>query len=101
MKVKLVYPKERFDLILQNTEISETYYALDEIEMNKLKVIQAKYGCNKNFQTLPDSISLNLFTFFWNEECQCFEIDVDKKVSVQLNLLEESVEEYAENQTFF
>jgi hypothetical protein len=99
---KLVYPHERFRIILQNSETIDEFYGMDELESKKLKIIQAKYGCRHCFHTLPDNVSLNLHKFIWNEECQCFQIDADRKVSVQLNLLEENIVEYVpDSQEYF
>lgn len=91
---KLVYPHERYHVILHSSEGIDEFYALDTLESKRLKIIQAKYGCRHCFHTLPDSVKLNLNRFIWNEECQCFQVDSDRKVSVQLNSLEEAIVEY-------
>jgi hypothetical protein len=99
---KLVYPRDRYRLILQSSDNIDEFYGLDELESKKLKIIQAKYGCRHCFHTLPESVSLNLNKFLWNEECQCFQIDTEKKVSVQLNTLVETIIEYVpESQLYF
>ena len=92
---KLVYPHERFRLILQNSDNVDEFYGVDELESRKLKIIQAKYGCRHCFHILPDSVTLNLNTFVWMEDSKCFQIDTSQKISVQLNSLEEAIVEYA------
>lgn len=99
---KLIYPHERFRVILQSSEHVDEFYGLDELESRKLKIIQAKYGCRHCFHTLPENVSLNLNKFRWDEENQYFQIDSDKKVSVQLNTLEETIVEYVhDTQLYF
>jgi len=95
--VKLIYPKDQFHIILQNSEKVDEFYAIDEFERKRLKIIQAKYGCRHCFHTLPDKVTLNLNKFFWNEECQCFQIETDQKVKVRLNTLEEAIVDYIPN----
>ena len=98
---RLVYPHERYHLVLQNSEGNDEFYGLDELESKKLKIFQAKYGCRHCFHILPDSARLNLNKFSWNGESQCFEIDEKNKVSVQLNKLEETIVEYQIDVQFY
>ena len=96
----LLYPKEKFHIILQSSSKSDEYYGLDDLERRKLRIIQAKYGCRHCFHTLPDQVTLQLNKFIWNNTMQCFEIDFNKKVSVKLNTLEETIISYEHNDDY-
>jgi hypothetical protein len=99
---KFDYPKGKFLLILQNSGYTDEYYGVDELEYKKLRIILAKYGCRHCYHVLPDKVRLDLQKFRWNEACQIFQTESDKKVSVQLNTLEETIVEYtAEPQFYF
>jgi hypothetical protein len=98
---KLVYPPERYQLVLQNPNGNDEFYGLDELESKKLKIFQAKYGCRHCFHILPDSARLNLNKFVWDEQSQSFQIDTKNKVSVQLNTLEGTIVEYQNDVQFY
>lgn len=87
----LVYPKDKFHVILQSSSKSGEFYGLDELERRKLHIIQAKYGCRHCFHSLPDQVTLTLNKFYWDENKNCYEVDLHKKVSVKLNTLEEAI----------
>lgn len=94
----LVYPKDKFHIILQSSGRRDKFYGLDELERRKLKIIQAKYGCRHEFHTLPDQVALNLNEFFWSEHKESFEINLKNKVSVRLNTLEEVILDFVEDE---
>ncbi|MBN2522505.1 MAG: hypothetical protein JXB24_04490 [Bacteroidales bacterium] len=88
---KFEYPYDQIPLILQNSYKENEFYAVDEFESKKLKIILAKYGCRHCFHTLPGHLHANLFPFLWDKLKQCYRADMQNPVSVQLNLLEEAV----------
>jgi hypothetical protein len=89
----LKYRREDCHIVFQSSISENEYYGIDEVERKKLKIIQAKFGCRHCFHTLPDKVTLNLHKFIWNNENSCFEIE-PRKVTVQLNTLEEAIVEY-------
>lgn len=91
---RLVYPKQEFRIILQHSTSSNDFYAVDELERKKLKIIRAKYDCKHSFHNLPDHVSLDLNRFSWNSHKACYELERNQKVNIQLNKLEESIIDY-------
>ncbi len=87
----MVYPKDKFHIILQSSLQTDEFYGLDDLERRKLKIFQAKYGCRHCYHTLPDHVTLNLNKFYWNESKGCYEIDLKNKTSIRLNTLEEAI----------
>lgn len=94
LNAQLIYPKQEFTLILQNSNIPNEFFGVDELERKKLRIIQAKFGCRHCFHNLPDSVMLDLNRFEYNMHKSCFEINRSRKVSVRLNELEETIVEY-------
>ncbi len=97
---RLKYPNLGYHIIFQNSFNDDEFYGLDEFERKKLRIIQARYGCRHCFHTLPDKVHLDLHKFVWNEREHCFEVE-DKKVSIQLNTLEEAIVEYIPGEEVF
>ncbi|MBN1115561.1 MAG: hypothetical protein JXA77_00025 [Bacteroidales bacterium] len=97
---RLVYPKHEFHLVLQNSSINNEYYAVDEFQMKRLNIIQAKYGCRHCFHSLPDKATLDLNKFVFNPHKSCLEVDRNTKVRVQLNTLEEAIVDFKPNMYF-
>jgi hypothetical protein len=91
---RLVYPKQEFRMILQNSKTSNEYYAVDVSEHKKLSIIRAKYGCTHSFHNVPDHVTLDLNKFTWNGHKACYDIDRNSKISITLNQLEETMFEY-------
>lgn len=98
--VSLVYPKDKYHVILQNSTQRDDFYGLDELEYRKLKIILAKFDCKNNYKALPDKVKLNLNKFHWNSMKLCFEINQCQKVSVRLNRLEEIISDYVKDNYF-
>lgn len=97
---RLVYPKQEFQIVLQHSTSSNDFYAVDEMERKKLKIIKAKYGCNHYFHNVPDHVTLDLNRFYWNSNKACYEIDAFNKTVIQLNKLEESIIDYMPDLSF-
>jgi hypothetical protein len=91
---RLVYPKQEFQVILQNSRNSNEFYGVDLFEKKKLNIIMAKYKCRHSYNNLPDHITLDLNRFIWNGKKACYDVDLNSKVTIRLNLLEETIFEY-------
>lgn len=89
--VKLEYPNTEIPLVLRSTYKENTYYGVDQLERKKLKIVMRKFGCRRNFHSLPGRVIASLYPFVWDRLQQCYRIQLDKKVSVLLNTLEEAV----------
>ncbi len=88
------YPKNEITLILRSSYQDDMYYGVDILEGRKMNIILAKYGCRHSFHCLPGKVSLNLHPFVWDRIKQAFRIELNRKVPVQLNTLEEAVIHY-------
>ncbi len=88
---RLVYPKQEFQVILQNSKNSNEFYGVDLFEQKKLNIILAKYNCRHSFHSLPDHVTLDLNKFIWNGHKACYDIDKNSKIKIRLNLLEEAI----------
>lgn len=91
---KFEYPHDQIYLILRNSYKEEEYFGLDKFESKRLKIILAKYGCRHSFHTLPGQLTAQMHPFTWDKLSQCYRIELDKKVPVHLNVLEEAVVHY-------
>lgn len=92
--VRFEYPHDQIYLILRNSYQEEAYFGVDKFESKRLKIILAKYGCRHSFHTLPGQLTVDMHPFTWDRLGQCFRIELDKKVPVHLNTLEEAVVNY-------
>jgi len=91
---KFEYPNNEIKLVLRNSYIEDEYYGVDTFESKRLKIVLAKYGCRHSFHTLPGHITAELYPFVWNKPGQYFRIQMNHKVTVHLNSLEESIVNY-------
>jgi hypothetical protein len=89
--VKFEYPHKEIFMILRNSYKENEYYGVDKFESKRLKIILAKYGCRHSYHTLPGKLTSTMHPFSWDKLSQCFRIEMDKKVPVHLNTLEEAV----------
>ncbi len=92
---KFVYPQSEIKFVLRNSYIEDEYFGVDNFESKRLKIVLAKYGCRRSFHTLPGHITAELHPFVWNKLGQCFRIQMNTKVSVHLNSLEEAIVNYS------
>lgn len=92
--VKFEYPHDEIFLILRNSYNEDEYYGVDKFESKRLKIILAKYGCRHSFHTLPGQLIADMHPFSWDKISQCYRIEMDKKVPVHLNTLEEAIVHY-------
>jgi hypothetical protein len=92
--VKFEYPHDEIILILRNSYKEDEYYGVDKLESKRLKIILAKYGCRHSYHTLPGQLTSDIHPFTWDRLSQCFRIEMDIKVPVHLNTLEEAVVHY-------
>jgi len=88
---KLEYPQTEIPLVLRSSYEEDTYYGVDLLESRKLKIILRKYGCRHSFHALPGRVTADLHPFIWDRIKQCFRIQLDKKITVHLNTLEEAI----------
>jgi len=93
---KFEYSHSEIKLVLRNSYIEDEYYGVDSFEIKRLKIILAKYGCRHSFHTLPGHVTADLHPFVWNKLSQCFRIQMNKKVTVHLNALEEAIVSYSQ-----
>ena len=91
---KFEYPHSEIKLVLRNSYIEDEYYGVDIFESKRLKIVLAKYGCRRSFHTLPGHVTAELYPFVWNRMRQCFRIQMNKKVTVHINSLEEAIVNY-------
>lgn len=89
--VRLDYPRKKYQIILQSSDNDDEFFGLDMLELKKLHIIQAKFGCRHFFHVLPDYVTLDLHPFSWNEETNSFEIEEKRKLKIRLNTLQEAV----------
>ena len=92
--VRFEYPHDEIQLILRNSYKENEYFGLDKFETKKLRIVLAKYGCRHSFHTLPGQLMADMHPFAWDKLSQCFRIEMDNKVSVHLNTLEEKIVHY-------
>lgn len=88
---KFDFPGEEIQYILRNSYSDKAFYAVDKFESKRLKILMAKYGCRNSLHTLPGHLTANFFPFIWDRIKQCYRMDDERKVTVQLNTLEEAV----------
>ncbi len=88
---KFDYPHDQIALILQNSYTENEFYGVDKFESKRMRIILAKHGCRHCFHTLPGHVTSELYTFAWNNLEQCFKIQMDHKIKVHLNTLEEAI----------
>lgn len=92
--IKLNYSRDKYPLVLKSSYETGAFYALDSFEVNKLKILMAKYGCRHSFHTLPDTLVLDLLPFYLDEDTGSYRVDSDNRTRVQLNKLEEVIVTY-------
>ena len=61
------HPKN-YRVILRHSYQEDTYFGLDDFDARYLKIIQAKFGCNNSFHTIPDRVKMEMTCYDWNEE---------------------------------
>lgn len=89
--LRFEYAHQVIPIILKSSSHADIYYGMDELEMKKIKIVLAKYSSHTDFLSLPNKVTVGLHPFKWNQMGQSYRIDMDKKVSVQLNTLVEVV----------
>jgi hypothetical protein len=88
------YPKE-YKMILRDSYQEDTYYGLDDFDCKYLRIIQAKFGCQNSFHTIPDRVKMELAPFEWSKIREKFVLREKKRKAVQLNRLENMVISYS------
>ena len=83
------FPPGEIKLILKSSFHQDSYYGVDTFESKRLKILMAKYGVRKGFHSLPGHLTATLHPFTWNRLKQNFKVDMNRKVSIQINTLEE------------
>ncbi|MBN1597484.1 MAG: hypothetical protein JW894_04280 [Bacteroidales bacterium] len=89
--VRLEYSRNKYQIVLQSSNNDDEFYGLDKLELKKLHIIQAKFGCRHFFHVLPDYVTLDLHPFTWDKDIGSFKIEENKKVKIRLNTLQEAV----------
>ena len=87
------HPKE-YKMILRDSYKEDVYYGLDEFDCKYLKIVQAKFGCQNSFHTIPDRVKMELSPFEWSKIREKFVLRDRKRIPVQLNQLENMVISY-------
>lgn len=80
-----------YKLILQDSYQDNIYYGLDQFDCKYLRIVQAKFGCLNSYHTIPDRVKMEMAPYVWNLKKQKFILDVDKRVVIQLNQLENAI----------
>jgi hypothetical protein len=87
------HPKE-YKMILRDSFKENTYYGLDDFDCKYLRIVQAKFGCHNSYHTIPDRVKMEMAPFEWNDKQQKFILNENKRLAVQLNLLEVMIVSY-------
>ncbi|MGD2035242.1 MAG: hypothetical protein PVF73_09320 [Bacteroidales bacterium] len=82
---------EEYKMILRDSFRENTYYGLDDFDCRYLKIIQAKFGCQNSFHTIPDKVKMEMAPFEWNGKKQKFVLNEKKRLAVRLNQLENMI----------
>ena len=90
---KFDHPEE-YKLILRDSFEDNIYYGLDDFDCRYLKIVQAKFGCQSSFHTIPDRVKMEMAPYEWSEIRQRFVLREKKRRPVQLNQLENMVVSY-------
>ncbi|MBN1949987.1 MAG: hypothetical protein JW801_02235 [Bacteroidales bacterium] len=88
------YPEE-CKVVLRDSYENNLFYGLDSFDSKYLKILQAKFGCNNSFHTIPDRVKMEMIPFNWNERKQKFVLDDTQRVIVQVNRLEHMIISYS------
>ena len=91
LTARFEYPQKQIPLVLQNSYAEDIFYGVDTFERKRMRIVLAKYGSRHCFHTLPGHITAELHPFVWDRLKQCFRIQMDQKVKVRLNSLEEAI----------
>ena len=86
--VRFVYPNREIPIILKSIYREDEYFGADSFESRRIKIILAKYKSRHSLHSLPGTTSADLYPFKWDRIKQCFQIQMDNKVTVALNTLE-------------
>jgi hypothetical protein len=84
-----------YRIILRDSYKEDVYYGLDEFDCKYLKIVQAKFGCQNSFHTIPDRVRMEMAPYRWSEKKQKFVLDETKRKPIQLNRLENMVISYS------
>ena len=84
-----------YKMILRDSFSENVYYGLDDFDSRYLKIIQAKFGCQNSFHTIPDRVKMEMALFEWNDKQQKFVLNDNKRMPIQLNKLEIMVVSHA------
>lgn len=95
-KAQFDYP-ESCKMILRDSFKENVYYGLDEFDCKYLRILQAKFGCQNSFHTLPDRVKMEMAPFEWSKIRQKFVLRDKKSKVVQLNQMENMVISYTVN----
>jgi hypothetical protein len=91
LTAKFEFSHKQIPLVLQSSYAENTFYGVDSFESKRMRIVMAKYGSRHCFHTLPGHITAELHPFVWDKLKQCFRIQMDRKVKVRLNALEEAI----------
>ena len=89
-KAQFEHPQD-YKLILRDSYNENVYYGLDDFDSKYLKIVQAKFGCENSFHTIPDRVKMEMAPYEWRDEKQKFVLNENKRGPVQLNRLENMV----------
>jgi hypothetical protein len=88
------YPKE-YKMILRDSYQEDTFYGLDDFDCKYLRILQAKFGCQNSFHTVPDRVKMEMAPFEWSKIRQKFVLRERKRQVIQVNRLENMVISYS------
>src|SRR5512147_1168409 len=83
-----------YKMILRDSFKENTYYGLDDFDCKYLKILQAKFGCQNSFHTIPERVKMEMAPFEWSDKQQKFVLNEYKRLPVQLNLLDVMIVSY-------
>lgn len=89
-KAQFEHPRD-YKMILRDSFQENVYYGLDDFDCKYLKIVQAKFGCENSFHTIPDRVKMEMAPYEWRDEKQKFVLNENKRGPVQLNQLENMV----------
>ena len=94
---KFIFPHDKIRLVLRNSYKENEFFGVDMFESKRIHIILAKYKSHHSFHQLSGKLTAYMHPFTWDKLSQCYRIEMDKKVLIQMNKLEEAFVHYPIN----